>query len=611
MITLAAARATSFDTPTLVHQRMRSSVAWLSFVVVAIAVACSKPAPDTAAVAQVAPPTFSFPPAWPYSRDAGVVSASHGMVATDAPLATHVGADVLRKGGNAVDAAVATAFALAVVFPGAGNVGGGGFLVAHMGDGREASLDFRETAPGAATRDMYLGANGHADDRSITGDLSAGVPGSVAGLWAAHQRYGSRPWAELVAPAIALAEQGFVVDAEFAREIRDDSARLSRFPATKALFFPNGRVPSPGDHWRNPDLAAVLRLIATDGPKGFYAGRTAELIAAEMHRAGGIITKQDLSNYAVRWREPIAFDYRGHRVISMPPPSSGGITMALLAHELSHFDLHAAGWHSPRELSLLAEAMRRGFAVRNSLLGDPDFVRIPTARLLSQSYADSLASTIVLDRATPSAAIRVGAGAAVEGHQTTHFSVVDSKGGAVAVTTTINGTFGSAVVVPGTGFLLNDEMDDFAAEPGKPNMFGLVQGETNAIAPGKRMLSSMTPTIVLGENGNVLLVTGASGGPTIISSAFQVMSNVIDFNMDVGGAVRAPRVHHQHLPDTLFYETDGLTKQTLDALAAMGYTTKASPPGGDGIGIGASILRRGDVIYGTPDPRVPGAAEGF
>ena len=590
---------------------MRCSAGWLSFSLCALAVGCSTPAHDTAAVSQLASPAFTFPTTWLYTNSAGVVVASQGMVATDAPLATQVGAAVLRDGGNAVDAAVATAFALAVVFPGAGNVGGGGFLVAHMGDGREASLDFRETAPGAATRDMYLGANGHADDRSITGDLSAGVPGTVAGLWAAHERLGSRPWAVLLAPAIALAEQGFVVDSEFAREVRDDSARLSRFPATRALFFPNGRVPTPGERWRNPDLAAVLHVIATDGPKGFYAGRTAELIETEMHRGGGIITKQDLANYQVRWRGPITFDYRGHRVISMPPPSSGGLTMALVAHELSRFDIRAAGWHSPRELSLLAEGLRRGFAVRNTLLGDPDFVTIPTSRLLSQSYADTLASTIVLDHATPSSAIQVGGGAAVEGHQTTHFSIVDAQGGAAAVTTTINGTFGAAAVVPGAGFLLNDEMDDFTVEPGKPNMFGLVQGENNAIAPGKRMLSSMTPTIVLGENGKVLLVTGASGGPTIISSAFQVMSNVIDFGMDIGGAVRAPRVHHQHLPDILFYEDGGLTTQTLDALRTMGYTTKGLPPGDNGIGIGASILRRGNFIYGTPDPRVPGAAEGF
>jgi gamma-glutamyltranspeptidase / glutathione hydrolase len=587
---------------------MPRSVIVVSLLFGVLSAGCSKPAQRSVAESTSTTAANPIPAAWPFVTDQ-TVTAAHGMVATDAPLATHVGAKVLRDGGNAVDAAVATAFALAVVFPGAGNIGGGGFLVAHMADGKEAALDFRETAPAASTRNMYLGANGHADDRSITGELSAGVPGSVAGLWAAHERFGSRPWAELVAPAIALAEQGFVVDSEFVREIRDDSARLSRFPATKALFLPKGRVPSPGDHWSNPDLAAVLRRISASGPKGFYTGRTAELIAAEMHRGAGIITPKDLAGYQVKWRDPIAFDYRGHRIISMPPPSSGGITMAIVAHELSHYDLRAQGFHSPQELHFFTEGMRRGFAVRNALLGDPDYVTIPTARLLSESYADTLASSIVADRATPSSAIDVGGGAAAEKHQTTHFSVVDAQGGAVSVTTTINGTFGSAVVVAGAGFLLNDEMDDFASEPGKANMYGLVQGEANAIAPGKRMLSSMTPTIVLGSDGKVLLVTGASGGPTIISSAFEVVSNVLDFDMDIGAAVRAPRVHHQHLPDTLYYERDGVTKQTLDALGVMGYATQALSRGD--IGIGASILRRANDVQGTPDPRVAGAAEGF
>jgi gamma-glutamyltranspeptidase / glutathione hydrolase len=588
---------------------MRYSAARLWFPVCAIALGCSKPAHNSAAPPPNASASSALPASWPYATVDRTVTAAHGMVATDAPIATHVGAKVLRDGGNAVDAAVATAFALAVVFPGAGNLGGGGFLVAHMGDGREAALDFRETAPGAATRNMYLAASGHADDRSITGDLSAGVPGSVAGLWAAHQRFGSKPWAELVAPAIALADQGFIVDSEFVGEIHGDSARLSRFPASKTLFFPNGHAPLPGDRWRNPDLAAVLRRIAADGPKGFYEGRTAQLIEDEMHRGNGIMTKKDLAGYEVKWRDPIIFDYRGHRVISMPPPSSGGITMALVAHELAHYDIRAEGWHSPQQLHLLAEGMRRGFAVRNEMLGDPDFVKIPTARLMSQAYADSLAASIDTNRATPSLAIQVSAGASAEGHQTTHFSVVDAMGGAVGVTTTLNGLYGSAVTVTGGGFFLNDEMDDFASEPGKPNMFGLVQGEANAIAPGKRMLSSMTPTVVLDRDGKPLLVTGASGGPTIISTAFQIMSNVIDFDMDIGAAVGAPRVHMQHLPDTLFYDDGGFTKQTIDALNAMGYATKALHRGD--IGIGASILRRAGSVHGTPDPRVRGAAEGF
>jgi gamma-glutamyltranspeptidase/glutathione hydrolase len=479
-----------------------------------------------------------------------------------------------------------------------------------MGDGREEALDFRETAPAAASRDMYLGADGHADARSITGSLSTGVPGSVMGLWEAHARYGSLPWARLLAPAIELAERGFVVDSDFSGSIHGDSARLARFPASAALFFPGGHVPAPGDRWRNPDLAAVLRKIAADGPKGFYAGRTAELIDAEMRRSGGKITLADLSGYRAKWRAPIEFTYRGHRVISMPPPSSGGITIALAAHELSRYDLRALRWHSAQSLHLITEAMRRGFAVRNSVLGDPDFVSIPTARLLSQGYADSLASSIEATRATPSSTLRIAQGASVEKKQTTHFSVVDGKGGAVALTTTLNGDNGSAVVVPGAGFLLNDEMDDFATEPGRPNMFGLVQGEANAIAPGKRMLSSMSPTIVLGKDNTPLLVTGAQGGPTIISTTFEMISNVIDYDMGIGAAVSAPRTHHQHLPDTLFYERGGIPESTLTALRAMGHATGAVGVRGD-LGFAASILRKPGLVQGMADPRVHGAAEGY
>jgi gamma-glutamyltranspeptidase/glutathione hydrolase len=589
---------------------MRCYAGWISFSVCVLAIGCSKPARGPVASTETAPPAIALPETWPFANADGSVTAAHGMVATDAPIATHVGATVLRNGGNAVDAAIATSFALAVAFPAAGNLGGGGFLVVHMADGREAALDFRETAPGAATRDMYIGANGHADDRSITGQLAAGVPGSVAGLWEAHERYGSRPWAELLAPAIALAEQGFIVDSDFAGAIHGDSARLSRFPASAALFLPHGRAPLPGDRWRNPDLAAVLRRIAADGAKGFYAGRTAELIEAEMHRGHGVMTRQDLASYKARWREPIVFTYRGHKVISMPPPSSGGITMALVAHELARYDVRASGWHSPQSLHLFAEGMRRGFAVRNALLGDPDFVTIPTSRLLSQAYADSLSSSIVENRASPSSSIRIGGGGVVEGRQTTHFSVVDGQGGAASLTTTLNGSFGAAVVVSGAGFLLNDEMDDFASEPGKPNMFGLVQGEANAIAPGKRMLSSMSPTIVLASDGTPLLVTGAQGGPTIITTTFQIISNVIDYDMDISMAVRAPRVHHQHLPDTLQYEQGGLPSATLDALRAMGYAVAPVSPHGD-LGFAASILRRNGTVQGASDPRVHGAAEGY
>jgi gamma-glutamyltranspeptidase/glutathione hydrolase len=552
--------------------------------------------------------TSAVPATWPHPLDAPPVVAQHGMVATDAPLATHVGAEVLRKGGNAVDAAVATAFALAVVWPAAGNVGGGGFMVAQMAGGPAVALDFREKAPGAAKRDMYIGPNGKPDDRSLTGDLAAGVPGAVDGLWEAHHRLGSQPWADLLAPAIRLADSGFVIDSDFASATRYDSARLSKFPASAALFLPGGHPLHVGDHWRNPDLAAVLRRIAAKGPSGFYEGATAQAIVAEMRRGHGIISAADLAAYHAKWRTPIEFDYRGYHVISMPPPSSGGMTIELMAHILEGRHLDSLGWHSPAELHLLAEAMRRGFAVRNHFLGDPGFVSVPSERLLSKEFADTLAATIRPDSATPSAAVSFPTGAAPEGKHTTHFSVVDGQGNAVALTTTINSGNGSASVVPGAGFLLNNEMDDFTAQPGVANSEGLVMGDANAIAPGKRMLSSMTPTIVLGSDGKPMLVTGASGGGHIITAVFQVLSNVADFSMPIGAAVSAPRVHHQHLPDTLIYERNGLGDSVVAALRAMGQPVEVSR---GPIGIGASIMRVGAGLAGMADPRIHGSAEGY
>jgi gamma-glutamyltranspeptidase/glutathione hydrolase len=550
----------------------------------------------------------AIPSTWPHPIDAPAVTAAHGMVATDAPLATHVGAEVLRKGGNAIDAAVATAFVLAVVFPEAGNIGGGGFMVAKMTDSAPVALDFRERAPGAAKRDMYIGRDGKPDDRSLNGDLAAGVPGSVAGLWEAHRRFGSRPWAELLAPAIQLADSGFVADLDFAKATHYDSARLSRFPASAALFLPGGHPLNPGDHWRNPQLAVVLRRIAAKGPPGFYSGPTAQAISAEMHRGHGIISLADLESYQAKWRTPVTFDYRGYHVISMPPPSSGGMTVALMAHILASRHLDSLGWHSAAELHLLTETMRRGFAVRNHFLGDPAYVSIPSERLLSQEFADSLAASIRPDSATPSAAVSFPTGAPPEGKHTTHFSIVDGQGNAVALTTTINSGFGSASAVPGAGFLLNNEMDDFTAQPGTPNSEGLVMGDANAIAPGKRMLSSMSPTIVLGHDGKPMLVTGASGGGYIITAVFQVLSNVADFGMPINAAVSAPRVHHQHLPDTLVFERNGLRDSVVGALRAMGH---AVAPSFGAIGIGASIMRTNTGIAGMADPRVHGSAEGY
>ena len=536
---------------------------------------------------------------------AEVVEARNGMVATDAALATEVGVQMLQNGGNAIDAAIATAFALAVVYPEAGNIGGGGFLIARMADGRTAALDFREKAPRAATRDMYLDAQGNVTENSLIGHLASGVPGAVAGLFAAHEKFGTKSWGELLAPAIRLAEDGFVVDEHFSSVIHAHRSRLARFPGSAALFLPNGNPILARSTWRNPELAAVLRRIAEQGPKGFYEGETANLIVAEMKRGGGIITHDDLKEYQPVWREPAEFRYRGHRVISMPPASSGGLTLALMANIAEGYDLRKMGWHSARALHITAEASRRAFAERNHFLGDPDFVNVRRDQFLSEAHAEALRKTISLERATPSASVLP---TNPEPDQTTHFSVVDAQGNAVALTTTLNELFGSAVTVTGGGFLLNDEMDDFSAKPGTPNLFGLVQGEANAIAPGKRMLSAMTPTIVLDRNDRPLLVTGARGGPRIISAVFQIISNVLDYDLDLADALAAPRIHHQHLPDVLYYEPKGLAQPVIDSLKAMGHDVRER----DGyVGSGPTLLRRGNVWTGAADPRSGGMARGF
>jgi gamma-glutamyltranspeptidase / glutathione hydrolase len=565
--------------------------------------ACSTAPPGAAAGADLS----RIPQQWPHDVAAPPATAASAMVVTDAPLATEVGVQVLRDGGNAVDAAVATAFALAVVYPEAGNIGGGGFMVARMADGATAALDFREKAPLAAHRDMFLDAAGNLTDRSVIGHLAAGVPGAVMGLWEAHQRFGTAAWADLLAPAIRLAEDGFTVDARLAASMRADAPRLGRFGGSAGLYLPGGAPLEEGSHWRNPDLGRVLRRIAEQGPAGFYEGETADLIVAEMRRGSGIITHEDLRDYRAEWRTPIEFAYRGHRIISMPPASSGGITLAIMANVLEGFPLDRLGWDSDVSLHLVAEAMRRAFADRNHFLGDPDFVAFPQELLVSREYAARLGATIDRGRATPSADVRPGLAALAEPQQTTHFSVVDGLGNAVALTTTINELYGSAVTVSGAGFLLNNEMDDFAAKPGAPNMFGLVQGEANVIEPGKRMLSAMTPTIVLDRSGDVLMVTGARGGPRIITAVFQVISNVVDHGMDVSAAVRAPRIHHQHLPDVLYHEPEGLAEQRIQQLRAMGHQVAPRAT----VGTAPTIVRRGGVWTGAHDPRTGGLAAGF
>jgi gamma-glutamyltranspeptidase / glutathione hydrolase len=579
---------------------------------------CAYEAP--AALASPATPQgerIEFPPGWEFPPSAlSAVQARDGMVATTDRVASEVGAEILRRGGNAVDAAIAVYFALAVVNPEAGNIGGGGFLVARMADGTTAALDFRETAPLAATRDMFLDASGQVTDRSLVGHQAAGVPGSVAGMRAAHERFGSLAWAELVQPAINLAD-GLVVHERLARSLQSYEQRLRNFPATAAVFLPGGRAPRVGERLEQRDLAETLRRVARDGHDGFYAGRTAELIETEMRRGGGLITREDLARYRAIWRDPIVFSYRGHTVISMPPASSGGATLGAMLKQLEGFDLRGWGWHSPQHIHLWTEVTRRAYADRNEYLADPDFVPQPLAELLSDEYAAQRRATIDPNRATPSAQVGPGLGPAPvalgagarEGEHTTHYSIIDRQGNAVAVTTTINSLYGSTVTVAGAGFLLNNEMDDFTAKPGTPNQFGLVQGEANAIEPGKRMLSAMTPTIVLDPTGAVRLVTGTPGGATIITSVAQIVSNVVDFGMDLRTAMAAPRLHHQHLPDVLRFERSGLQPQTVARLRAKGH--RIEERGGFQGDVQSILIRPDGGLVGVADPRRGGAAVGL
>ena len=551
-----------------------------------------------------------FPAVWPYAADVEPVSARSAMVVTTDDFATEVGVEVLRGGGNAIDAAVAVHFALAVVNPAAGNIGGGGFMVARLADGTLAALDFREKAPLAATRDMFLDARGELTNRSLVGHLASGVPGSVMGMWEAHQRYGTLPWADLVAPAVRLAG-GFEIHDRFFNWLSSGSVRaLSGFPASAAQFLPRrGRPPEVGDIFRQLDLAATLERIRDRGPDGFYRGETADLIVAEMERGGGIITHEDLTSYEAVWREPLSFGYRGHTVVSMPPSSSGGATMAEIANILERFDLGALGFQSPEAIHLYAEAWKRAYADRNEYLADPDFVDVPLERLTSAEYAAVRASTISLTSATPASEVTPGLEEArQESPATTHYSILDALGNAVVITTTLNSLFGNKVTVAGAGFLLNNEMDDFSALPGSPNQFGLVQGERNAIEPGKRMLSAITPTIVLAPGGSVRILTGTPGGSTIITTVFQTISNVLDFDMDVVQAVHAPRVHHQHLPDQIYYERGGLPATAVRALEALGHTVvERNGMSGDV----QMILVRDTLVTAWSDPRRGGSAMGF
>ena len=544
------------------------------------------------------------------------------MVVTTDELASQVGVDVLRSGGNAMDAAVAVMFALAVVNPEAGNLGGDGFLVLRTAAGEAAALDFRARAPFASTRDMYLDDDGEVTEDVVVGHLSVGVPGTVDGMWEVHRRYGRLEWATLLDPAIELAG-GFPVRPRFLNSLGDAMvAALQAFPASAEQYLPRGgRPPAVGDTLRQPDLARTLRRLRDLGRDDFYRGETADLILAEMERGGGILTRRDLAEYRAVWREPVAFEYRGHTVISMPPPSSGGVTMAETAGMLERYDLAAHGWQSAQAIHLHTEAWRRGYADRNHYLADPDFVEMPLERLTSAAYARERGATISPDAATPSSEVGPGLEGAPgetgappsatvpeEGENTTHYSIVDAEGNAVSVTTTVNSWYGSKVTVTGAGFILNNDMDDLAAKPGSANQFGLVQGENNAIEPGKRMLSSMSPTIVLGPDGELDMVTGTPGGATIITTVFQTISNVVDFGMDVVEAVQAPRVHHQHLPDQIFYEAGALTPETVSRLEALGHVVVER---GGLSGDVQMIVVVDDLLTAWSDPRRGGRALGY
>jgi gamma-glutamyltranspeptidase/glutathione hydrolase len=588
-------------------------------LLVAVAVACSRqpppppppPSPTPPASVSAAKPVKDPVPAPPAYRKESenfvdpttTGSGKHFMVVSESQLATKVGHDLLAAGGNAVDAAIATAFALAVTHPSAGNIAGGGFAVVRTGAGKAVALDFREVAPAAATPDMYLDKDGKPTDGSLRGDRAVGVPGSVAGLWALHQKLGKKPWKAVVAPAIALARSGFEIDDKLHQSIVAYAQLLVASPASAAIWLPN-RVPrAKGDKVAIPELATVLERIAERGPDGFYKGETAAAIVAEMKSGGGIITADDLANYRVAWREPLRFAYRGYSLVSMPPPSSGGIVLAMTAGMLGKVELGKLAWHGAEHVHWIVEAWRRAFAARNELLGDPAFVKdMPIARLLSKEYVEKQFATIT-GKATPSKDVM----ALLEGNHTTNLCTVDGTGMAVSLTTTLNTAFGNGVTV--SGFLLNNEMDDFTAKPGSPNTFGLVQGAANKIEPGKRMLSSMSPTIVENAKGELFMLAGAGGGPRIITAVWQTISNVIDFARRADLAVAEPRIHHQHLPDVVRIEASAIDQPGDEALRAMGYQLHWGEPR-RAFGAITAIVRTPSGWDGSSDPRGGGAAIG-
>ena len=545
------------------------------------------------------------------------VSAEHGMVVSAHRLASDAGVAVLRKGGNAVDAAIAVAYALAVTFPEAGNIGGGGFMTIRLQDGRQSFIDFRETAPQAATATMYQDANGNViPGLSTRGYRAVAIPGTVAGLELARTKYGTRPRAPLMAAAIRLARNGFVLDHGDAMFLNQGADDFSKDAPSAAIFVKQGGPWQKGDRFVQGDLGRMLQAISSKGADAFYKGEIAERIVAASKAHGGIMTLADFAAYRAVERTPIECDYRGYHIVSAPLPSSGGVVICETLNILSGYPLAGLGFHSAQGVHYMTEALRRAYHDRNVNLGDPDFVKADVARFISTEYAAELRAGIAADKATPSSSLGIP-GADHEGKSTTHFSIVDAQGNAVSLTYTLNDWFGARVTPAGTGILLNDEMDDFSSKPGVPNMFGLVEGVNNAIAPGKRPLSSMTPTIV-SRDGKLVMVVGTPGGSHIPTGVLQVFLNVVDHGMTITEAVDAPRIHAQWLPDVLYYEANALSADTMASLVARGHTLE--PMGYEnqiaviligGPAIGAPPFGR-DMLYGAIDPRLPmGSVAGY
>lgn len=532
----------------------------------------------------------------------------NGMVVSAHPEASEVGVAILKKGGNAVDAAVAVQFALAVVYPNAGNLGGGGFMVYRSAKGEINALDFREKAPASAGRDMYLDSAGKPIvTKSLFGHLAAGVPGSVDGMVEAHKKYGKLSWEEVVQPAVDLAQHGFKITKRQASELNSLHRDFMKFNPDGTAFINLEKTWQESDLLVQAELANTLKLIQQKGRAGFYDGEVADAIVAEMQKGKGIITKADLQNYHSIWRKPITGDYRGYKIITMPPTSSGGIALVQLLQSVESYPLKKWGHNSDSTVQVIVEAERRVYADRATHLGDPDFYNVPENELLDRNYNKQRMSTFNWNAATPSKSVLAGDVKGKEHEETTHFSIVDREGNAVSITTTLNGSYGSLVVVKGGGFLLNNEMDDFSVKPGAPNMYGLVGGEANAIAPNKRMLSSMTPSIVE-KDGKLFMVVGTPGGSTIITSVFQTIINVIDFEMPMQAAVAAKKFHHQWLPDEVYVEKDALDSLTTEKLKAKGY--RILPRGSIGR-VDAILKTKWGAYQGGADPRGDDKAIGY